>query len=219
MSPSRIARLFPLLLGLTGCGAAGGTPSQTTDAGAAADVETTADVAAGDAPSTDAGSGGQCAASAVRCTDQQVMQLRLFGTTNPAAITEEGTTAGEFRSLVDARAGGSMATQSFVYARFTDAGLEKLDLSDEAAFRSTDWDIAVRRYVVRLNSGVSGPSCVTAARTAPGTNFATLTAAPAAAEYRTEASPRPARSSTMAPVSAPPAPRSRASGRTGRASR
>ncbi|MDO9015317.1 MAG: HmuY family protein [Deltaproteobacteria bacterium] len=178
MGPSRIARLSPLLLGLTGCGAAGAVPSP--DAGAAADVATA------EVPSTDAGGGGQCAASAVRCADQQVMQMRLFDSPSPATITEEGTTAGEFRSLVDARAGGSMVTQGFVYARFTEAGLEKVELSDQAAFRSMDWDIAVRRYVVRINSGVSGPSCVTAAR-APGTDFAALSAAPAAVEYRTEA--------------------------------
>lgn len=182
MNAPRLARLLPLLVGLaaSGCGS-DGSPST-------GDASTSADAAlATDASTHDTGGGApRCESAAVRCTDQQVMQLRLFEASNPATITEEGTTAGEFRSLVDARAGGSMSTLGFVYARFTESGLEKVDLSDEAAFASMDWDIAVRRYVIRLNSGVSGPSCVTAARTAPGTDFATLSAAPAGLEYRTE---------------------------------
>ncbi len=141
----------------------------------------------GDAPSeTDAGGAALCGATEVPCTDQSVARLRLFDTVNPAAVTEEGTTAGEFRTLVDARAGGSMSTQSFVYLRFTDAGLAKVEVSDEGAFTSMDWDLAVRRYVIRLNSGVGGPSCVQAARAAPGTTFEALTAAPTNVAWRTE---------------------------------
>ena len=113
------------------------------------------------------------------------MQLRLFDTVNPDPITEEGA-APQFRSLIDARAGGSSSTRSFIYMSFTDQGLQKRDLSDEAAFTSLDWDIALRRYVLRLNSGVSGPSCVEAARTAPGTSFDALTQVPANLSWRTE---------------------------------
>lgn len=200
MDLARSHRLLPVLLGLVGAGCepgAGDDPNPTGDA--ATDVVVVADArvpsdapAVVDAGAVDAlaadvqGGGERCAATAVRCTDQQVMQLRLFETVNPAPITEEGNEGGVFRSLVDARAGGAMATQSFVYARFTESGLQKVDLSDEAAFGSMDWDIAIRRYVVRINSGVGGPSCVTAARTAPGTDFAALTRAPGGAEYRTE---------------------------------
>ena len=47
-----------------------------------------------------------------------------------------------------------------MYAKFTANGLVKLDtLSDMTALDSMDWDIAFRRYVVRINSGFSGPSC------------------------------------------------------------
>jgi hypothetical protein len=49
-----------------------------------------------------------------------------------------------------------------------------------------DWDIAFRRYVFRVNSGVAGPSCVQAGRTAPATTFDGLTTVPAALTYHTE---------------------------------
>ncbi len=206
MHLARSKKPLPLLLGLVGigCSASGGGVLQTppgdastevgavADGGVTSDAQVVADTGASgsDVPTatTDVQGGGErCAASAVRCTDQQVMQLRLFETVNAATITAEGSEGGVFRSLVDARAGGAMTTQSFIYARFTESGLQKVDISDEAAFGSMEWDIAIRRYVIRLNSGVGGPSCVTAARTAPGTDFASLTRAPEGAEYRTEA--------------------------------
>jgi hypothetical protein len=49
-----------------------------------------------------------------------------------------------------------------------------------------DWDIAFRRYVVRINSGHSGPSCVTAARV-PGTPvYDDITAVPDGLMPRTD---------------------------------
>lgn len=200
MQLSRRHGWMALALGFwgAGCGSPRGDSTPTPDAGAAFDVTATTDggttvdaaPATGDVPAAtgDVPAAGElCAATRVRCTDQQVMQLRLFDTPNPSTITAEGNEGGVFRSLIDARAGGAMATQGYVYARFAPTGLEKVELSDEAAFTSMDWDIAIRRYVVRINSGVGGPSCVTAARTAPGTDFGTLTRAPDGVEYRTEA--------------------------------
>ena len=49
-----------------------------------------------------------------------------------------------------------------------------------------DWDISFRRFIIRLNSGVSGPSCVDGARTATGTSYDALSTEPAGLEYRTE---------------------------------
>ncbi|MBL8957891.1 MAG: HmuY family protein, partial [Myxococcaceae bacterium] len=101
-------------------------------------------------------------------------------------VVAEGA-APDFISRIDARAGGSNPTRSFLYFRFTDSGLEKKMLSDEDAFTSLDWDIAWRRYVLRLNSGVSGPSCVDGARTAPNTDYTTLSRVPDNLLWRTEA--------------------------------
>src|SRR5688572_15324551 len=123
------------------------------------------------------------------CTDAQILDLPLFKPASTRAITNSPEGAG-FASEIDATGGaggGIEPKESFVYARFTASGLERVDLGDEAAFNSTGWDIAFRRYVIRLNSGVSGPSCVDGARTAANTDYDTLTAEPAGLEYRTEA--------------------------------
>lgn len=129
----------------------------------------------------------RCEATPVTCFDESLTQLRLFDVVNEAAITEETAPEGEFRTHVDARGGGLTPNTSFVYGRFTESGLEKVRIGDEDAAASLDWDIAIRRYVVRLNSGVSGPSCVHVARVPPGPTFETLGQVPADLSYRSEA--------------------------------
>lgn len=166
--PSR-TRTSILLLALT-C-AACGSDSQSADADAGSRSESTPQ-----------------ALHEVPCTDESVGQLKLFEPASPGAIVNEAKGSG-FETLVDASAGGMTATQSFVYARFTRDGLEKVAIGDEDAFNSGDWHIAFRRYVIRLNSGVSGPAEITGARTVPGTDFESLTAPPSSdeVEYRSEA--------------------------------
>ncbi len=154
-------------------------PASTADASVGVDAPVVAEPDAAIAPT--------CDPVDPACEDQSISQLDFFDTVNPTSIAEEGTTAGEFTSVIDATAGGMNPTESYVYARFTPEGLEKVELSDEDAFGSTGWDIAFRRFIIRLNSGVSGPSCVEGARTAPATTFETLTEAPASLSYHREA--------------------------------
>ncbi len=186
------ASLFIALIALTACRS--NSPNNiapdasndavTLDLGDAVDLGETADLGETNDAATDGGN-ATCGAP-VMCIDQSISMLDLFDTASPSAITEEGTTAGEFTTLVDATGGGFMPSQSFVYAKFTEAGLTKVAIDDEAAFESSDWDIAFRRYVVRLNSGVSGPSCVQGARTAPGTTFDALASVPTTLTYHVE---------------------------------
>jgi hypothetical protein len=124
----------------------------------------------------------------VECVDQSISQLMLFEAPASGLITNSPGTD-SFETTVDATAGGMTASESFVYARFTDRGLEKVPIGDEDAFVSLDWDIAFRRYVIRLNSGISGPGSVTGARTLPQTSFDTLEVPPEpdSVPYRTEA--------------------------------
>lgn len=122
----------------------------------------------------------------VPCTDQSVSTLMLYDKPASGLIREEKSSPEEFVTAIDATGGGLNATESFMYARFTADGLKKVNITDEEAFTSLEWDIAFRRYVVRLNSGVSGPGEVTAGRTAPMTQFLDLTEAPENIEYRTE---------------------------------
>jgi hypothetical protein len=121
----------------------------------------------------------------VTCTDQSVSALMLFDVPAAGKIREEGS-GDDFVTFIDATGGGMNATQSYVYAKFTSKGLEKLDITDEEAFESLDWQIAFRRYVIRLNSGVSGPGAVRGGRTAPATQFADLSEVPEDLELRTE---------------------------------
>ena len=178
-----IVRSCGLIVGLTAClsfacGDDEGSPAPNPDGGGApADGGTLGDGGSLDDAGTSTDAGGLCEAPvSPPCQDESAQVLRLRDEPSPRAIVEEGSTAGE-RTFVDATAGGTDALESFVYARFTESGLEKLDLSDEEAFEDPSWHIAFRRYVIRLNSGVSGPSCVGAARLPDGTDFENLTQA------------------------------------------
>jgi hypothetical protein len=99
----------------------------------------------------------------------------------PGAVENAADGSGWY-SLVDATAGGFGANppDSYVYARFTSTGLEKVEISDETALDSMDWDVAFRRYMIRINSGNSGPSCVTAATVAgsPPPTYDSITTLP-----------------------------------------
>lgn len=121
----------------------------------------------------------------VLCEDQSIQRLNFRSAVSTGTITEEGATPG-VTTHIDARAGGMAATEAYVYVRFTPGELQKVDINDDAALRSMDWDLAFRRFVIRINSGVGGPSCVLAARTAPGTTFDGLTQVPAGLSWRTE---------------------------------
>lgn len=185
----RIAALLSALLS-AGCSASSSAP---TDAAATPDVapdavsaDTSADVVSADAP-VDGAAMARCTATTVPCQDESIQSLGLFDTVNAAAITQVSADNGVFVHEVDATGGGMTPTRAYVYARFTADGLEKVSISDEDALTSLDWDVAFRRFIIRVNSGVSGPSCVQAARTAPGTTFDALTAVPATLSYRTEA--------------------------------
>lgn len=117
----------------------------------------------GDAGS-DAAAPMMCAAVDPTCQDQQIAMLDLFTTVSTRTVEEESAPAGTHASHIDSMAGGVSPSESYVYARFTATGLERVDIDDQSAFASQGWDIAFRRFIVRLNSGVSGPSCVQAAR-------------------------------------------------------
>jgi hypothetical protein len=114
-------------------------------------------------------------ATEVPCRDDALQALNMNLTdVTPGEIVSESDGTGTFEVDVDASAGGFGGDGGFVYGRFTDEGLVKVELLDDESFDSMAWDIAFRRFVVRLNSGPSGPSCVTGARTGPSTDFDAL---------------------------------------------
>ncbi|MET0403026.1 MAG: HmuY family protein [Cystobacter sp.] len=128
----------------------------------------------------------QAAATPVTCSEASIDKLSLRNVPSTGEIVEEGTTSGQFHTYVDARAGGSNPRESYTYARFSPQGLSRVDVDDVAALSSADWDIAFRRFVIRVNSGVSGPSCTTVARLPEGTSFDSVKAVDAAWEFLAE---------------------------------
>ncbi len=86
----------------------------------------------------------------------------------------------DFVTVIDASAGGysTASSRPWVYVKFTETGAEKVEIDDESALESMDWDLSARRFIVRMNGGSSGPSCV-AAVTFPESTYADLTEVPA----------------------------------------
>lgn len=83
-----------------------------------------------------------------------------------------------FTAQVDATAGGSAAygKNPFVYLDLI--GGKKVELTDVQARQSGDWDIAFKRWQIKLNGGDSGPGGVGAV-IVPDKNLAEVAAAPA----------------------------------------
>ncbi len=129
------------------------------------------------------------------CTEPTEVVCRDANTEQTLDMNPNDVTAGvitdedkgdRFHAHIDASVGGIGGT-GYVYAKFTDTGLERVDITDDESFDSMDWDIAFHRFVIRLNSGTGGPSCVTAARTAPDTDFASLDSVDDNLEFHAEA--------------------------------
>jgi hypothetical protein len=167
---------LPIILSLCWCTVA----ACGDDGGNGGDTETA------DAAVKEDNASGSGETHEVTCTDESVATLTLFDAPNLEAEVRNIAESDGFTTDVDASGGGLAPMQSFVYMKFGDDGLTKVEISDEEAFESSDWDIAARRYVLRLNSGVSGPSSVTGARTRPQTKFDELDALPEELDFRTE---------------------------------
>ena len=176
--PVSLLGLFSLAV-LVACGP---TPSGN-DAG---DTDAGTQDAGNDAGVVDAGPAYTAVCTspiAPACTDQAIPGLLLKKPVGSGLIV---TTAidGGFQSVVDASAGGMTPSESYVYGKFTPTGLTKVMLGDEAALDSMAWDIAFRRYVIRLNGSYSGSSCVGAATLPAGVSYDGLTSEPVGAVYK-----------------------------------
>lgn len=160
---------FSLVLVVAGCGG-GGSSNPMPDGG--------------DVVQPDLAMAAMCPMRAVSCTDQSVQDLSLFKKASNRVVENMADGSG-FLSHVDATGGGFTPNESFVYAKFTDTGLVRVDVGDEAAFNSRDWDIAFRRFQARLNSGVSGPGCVGGAELS-NVKYESLNAVPQGTTFESE---------------------------------
>jgi len=157
-SSRSIPALFALTLGLlaAGCGDKSddsGTSADGTD-GASDGSDGTAEIEAACTEPTE-----------VSCVDDLISDLSLHDDKVSDGDVETTVDGEDFVTVVDASAGGynQAANNPWVYVKFTADGAERVDIDDETALESMDWDMALRRFIVRLNGGSSGPSCVGAA--------------------------------------------------------
>lgn len=101
----------------------------------------------------------------VSCQDAMILDLSLHDDKVSEGAVATTTDGDDFVTTIDGSGGGydKYTRNAWVYVKFTDQGAQKVEIDDESALESMDWDMSLRRYIVRLNSGSSGPSCVGAA--------------------------------------------------------
>jgi hypothetical protein len=98
----------------------------------------------------------------VGCIDALITTLSLHDdkvSTGEVVNVAEGS---DWVSTLDATAGGFGQSQNFpwLYVKFTPDGLKRVDIDDESAVTDMSWDLGAKRFILRLNGGSSGPSCV-----------------------------------------------------------
>lgn len=128
----------------------------------------------------------RCEPHTVWCVDEQATTLRFQADPATGLINNMPLMGGAILSNIDARIGGRNNTESYIYAKFTDTGLEKVLINDDEAITSTEWDIAFQRSIIRLNSGASGPSCVDATEAPIGANWDAVRSVAADTAFRSE---------------------------------
>lgn len=107
---------------------------------------------------------------------------RPVAAVSAGALTDLGGTI-----RVDASAGGfgNAANEPFVYLDLDGAAPAKLEVDDVGSFDSADWDVALKRYVIRANGGDSGTGGVKVAAV-NAADLAAVTAVPAAAQFQVD---------------------------------
>lgn len=142
------------------------------------DGKDTSDTAGGDTAEVET-----CDPHEVPCLDEMILDLSLHDDKVSDGEVSTATDGDDFVTTVDARAGGynNASRNPWVYVRFAPDGATRVDIDDETALESQEWHMALRRYVVRLNSGDSGPSCVSVAQLRG--DYANVDAVPDDAEF------------------------------------
>lgn len=119
------------------------------------------------------------------CIDEMILDLSLHDDKVSDGAVETVVDGTDFITSVDASAGGSSnATKNaWVYIKFNSDGATRVEIDDETALASMDWDMSLRRFILRLNGGDSGPSCVGAAVMGDGYTYENLTEVPDGITY------------------------------------
>lgn len=176
-SPLPKAASLVLTLALAGCGAED-PPATATDA----EAETGADTGGADT-ATDAGAESSTdtgADAGPSCTSARDTALGPIASVSVGVVSVVKEGGGVRTLYVDASAGGSAAakTNPWVYLDLTSG--KRVDVDDKAALTSKSWDLALKRPLLRSDSGDSGAGGGGAVFL-KGKDFATVTAADASA--------------------------------------
>ncbi len=112
----------------------------------------------------------------VGCVDELILGLGLHDDKSSEGEVANTADGEDWVTAVDATAGGynDASKNPWIYIRFTEDGAEKVEIDDESALESMDWHMALHRYKIRINSGDSGPSCVSVSPKIEG-DYASLT--------------------------------------------
>lgn len=121
------------------------------------------------------------------CVDALISDMSMHDDKISEGEVTNTTDGEDFVTNVDASAGGfyEYADNAWVYIKFTPEGAVRVDITDEDSLESMDWDMSLRRYILRLNGGDSGPSCVGAAAFLE-MSYSDLTAVPDGMSYATD---------------------------------
>jgi hypothetical protein len=169
MKPS-FALVFPvILLSAAACSSSSSAPKAAADA--ASDVGATVDAGGTD--------------SASSCSAAIAQALKPIDSVSKGAVTVVSDTGGVKVLAIDATAGGANAFASNPYIYVNLATGTRVDVTDKTAHASTDWDLALKRYVVFTNSGDGGGGQGGALHVT--TPFDAVTAADAKGTFGTEA--------------------------------
>lgn len=104
------------------------------------------------------GSGGSKATAGAPsnpCSAALRQELALVDEVTSRSVTVLEQSGDEQVLYVDATAGGPDGSEPWVYVSL--ASGQAVAVSDIDALASTEWDLALRRFVIRTNSGDSGP--------------------------------------------------------------
>ena len=109
----------------------------------------------------------------------EILEAQTSVSSGTVATTQDGD---DNVSTIDASAGGMSSSHMnpYVYVSLSD-GL-KVEVDDESALDSTDWDIAFKRSIIRINGGDSGPGQGGVAYY-PSGEYATFDAVPQSSDY------------------------------------
>ena len=139
---------------VTSTGGAGGSAGSPGAGGAGSSTGDGAG-AAGSSSGGSAGAGGSAAGAP--CAAKKDQLLKPIATVSTGAVAVLSEAAGTRTVFIDASAGGSMAasTNPRVYVNLEQA--KRVDVTDETAASSVEWDLALKRPVLFTNGGDGGP--------------------------------------------------------------